>query len=385
MKRTLFGIILILCAFVTVSNAQWVFSKQDAEFNIRRGMTCVYNTRFDSATIYFNRVISDYPDHPAGYFMDAMVEWWKIQIQGVSKSDPTAFLYKIDRVTTVCDKLIEKNENDIIGLFFKGGALGFRGRYYASSQSWLKAANDGREALDILVRCSKIAPGNSDIMLGTGIYNYYAASLPEKYPALKTVMVFLPSGDKKLGLLQLESASKNAKFANVEAKVLLQQVYGPQFDDNRTEYNRICTDLYTSYPGNAIFHRKYAYSLTLLGQNDTAQSEWRKVLNGYRTKQFGYDVQAAREALYYIGTINFTNGKIQEALPYLYKCDEACRALNQDDDAFMIKLNITIGKIYDLQGQRELALKQYNKILSWDDLKGSHDEVKQYIQKPYGK
>ncbi|MBL7998625.1 MAG: hypothetical protein JNL32_08320, partial [Candidatus Kapabacteria bacterium] len=233
MKR-LFVFTAIVLAIVLTSrvHAQWAIMKSDAEVNIKKGMNYIYNTNFDSAEVCFRNVIQMYPEHPSGYFLDAMVDWWRMQIDKRNKSYSDQFLQKVERVVTVCDALTDKNEFDITGLFFKGGILGFRGRYYASNQSWLKAANDGREAFDILIKCSKLAPGNHDIMLGTGIYNYFAAALPEQYPALKTVMVFLPNGDKKLGILQLEAAGNKAKYAAVEAKVVLQQVYGNQFERN---------------------------------------------------------------------------------------------------------------------------------------------------------
>lgn len=363
--------------------AQWALMKADAEVLIRKGTNHIYNTEFDSASACFNKVITMYPEHPVGYFLDAMVDWWRMQIDKRNQSYHESFLYKVDRELQVCDKMLEKNEFDIVGLFFKGGALGYRGRYYATNQSWLKAANDAREAFDILIRCSQMAPGNHDIMLGTGIYNYFAAALPEKYSALKAVMVFLPDGDKKLGLLQLEAAAKKAKFAAVEAKVVLQQVYSRDFEKNSTEYLRISQELYSQYPKNSFFHRKYATALVSVGSLDSAEVHWRRILDGYRTKAFGYDAYAAREALYYIGYFLFGKGKYDEALPYFYKCDEACRLLDQDPSGYISFLNLYVGKIYDIQGKRDMAIAQYNKIIGWNYNTDCVNEAKQYLQTAY--
>lgn len=381
--RLAFLVILTVC--VPNAQAQWVLLKTDADKLVRDGTRYIYNVQFDSASICFNKVIQLYPEHPAGYFLDAMIEWWKIQIDRRNKSYEEVFLTKIDRVIGVCDAILEKEKFDIAGLFFKGGALGFRGRYYASNQSWLKAANDGRDAFDILMQCSKLAPANADIRLGTGIYNYFAAALPEQYPALKAVMVFLPNGEKKVGISQLESAAQKAVYAAVEAKVVLQQVYSNQFENSPHDYLRICRELYTAYPNNPVFHRKYATALLQTGNLDTSDYHWHQILANYRTKKFGYDAFSARDALYYIGWYLFQQGKYNESLPYFYKCDEASRYLDEDPSGFMIKLNLYIGKVYDIQGKRDLAISQYKKILSWRDNKGSHSEAEQLMQKPYGK
>ncbi|GIV54582.1 MAG: hypothetical protein KatS3mg039_1100 [Candidatus Kapaibacterium sp.] len=371
---------------ITPALGQWALLRTDADSLIRIGRDHIYGARFDQARQVFAQVIERYPHHPAGYFLDAMIEWWQMQLDRRNSARYEAtFLAKIDRVLAVCDSILEHNPYDIAGLFFKGGALGYRGRYYATVQSWLKAANDGRLALDILIKCNQLAPSNHDIMLGTGIYNYYAAALPEKYPVLKPIMVFLPSGDKRIGILQLEAAARNATYADIEAKVLLQQVYGAQFENQPHDYLRISQELYERYPTNPLFHRRYAVALLQVGNYDSSIAHWHRILDAYRAKAPYYDAYAAREALYYIGWHLFISGKYDQALAYFYKCDEACRLLDEDPSGFMVKLNLYVGKIYDLQGKRDLAIMQYKKVLRWQDVQNAHAEAEQYLKTPYSK
>jgi hypothetical protein len=89
----------------------------------------------------------------------------------------------------------------------------------------MNAVKDANTAFDILIKCLKVAPSNTDIMLGTGIYNYFAAAIPEKYPIVKPLLLMLPSGDKKLGEMLLKAAAKKARYASIEAKVVLMQIY----------------------------------------------------------------------------------------------------------------------------------------------------------------
>ena len=186
-----------------------------------------------------------------------------------------------------------------------------------------------------------------------------------------------------MGILQLEAAARNARYAGVEAKVVLQMVYSQQFEKQPYEYLRWSRELYQSYSSNAFFHRKYAVALVMNGYSDSADVQWRTIIDRYKQKVFGYDVYSAREALYYVGTNEFYRGNNEQALQYLYKCDEASRYLDEDPSGFMVKLNMTIGKIYDIQGKRDLAKSQYNKIISWSDYQGSHKEAEQLLQKPY--
>lgn len=381
MKQTLLGIVLII-ALTLESSGQWVLIHSDGDSVLQRGINHIYNVEFPQAHAAFTTVMVMYPQHPAGYFLDAMVEWWRIYLDRRNTSFDGAFLQKIDKVLLVCDAMLDSTPHNITALFFKGGALGFRGRYHAMRENMFSAADDGRIALAILQECQKVAPGNHDIMLGTGLYNYYAAALPDKYPALKAVMMFLPRGDKQLGLAQLKAAARKAKYASNEAKVVLIQAY---FDMEKSpaEAMEFARALHQQYPMNPAFQRAYGRCLVSLGPLDSMELTWRDILIRYMDKKTGYDKLAAREALYYIGVARMMNRDLDMALKYLFKCDEACRHLDEDPSGYMVKANLKIGQIFDMQKKREFALEQYQKVLGWDDTGGSHTDALRYIQSAY--
>lgn len=378
--------LLIATALVTLlpafASAQWVLMKSDADKLVQNGARQVYNLQFDSASANFRKVIALYPEHPAGYFLDAMVGWWKIQTNPRNESFDDDFLQKAGKTIEVADKLLEQNSNDIVGLFFKGGALGYRGRFYASRETWLKAADDGKTALDILTRCQKLAPGNHDIMLGTGIYNYFAAALPERYPLLKTVMYFLPHGDKRLGILQLQAAGKSARYAATEAKSALLQIFF-QFEKDASNALPLAQELHGQYPDNAYFHRYLGRCQVQLGMSAEYEKTWRDILKKSISGKLSYDKLTAREALYYVGLAIMSKGNYDLALKYFYKCDEGNRHLDSDETGFLVMVNLKIGNIYDMQGKRDLAIMQYNKVLGWGDRQNSHELARQYMATPY--
>lgn len=367
------------------SAAQWALMRSDADQAARTGVRHIYNLEFDSARAEFEKVIVAYPKHPVGYFLDAMVDWWQIVTDFRSKNTIDArFLSKIDKVIAVSDAILAENSNDIVGLFFKGGIIGFRGRYYVLRDEWLKAASDGKTALDIVMKCAEIAPGNRDVLLGTGLYHYFAAAVPERYPYLKPALSFLPPGDKKAGIEELRIAGKQARYANVEAKVVLMQLfYG--FERNYVEAMTIAEDLVKDFPKNSYFKAYLARCYVQVGNYEKMETLWRDILLACMDKKVGYDYVTAREAMYYIGLALKNRGQYETALQYFYKCDEFCRKLDQKPSGWMIMLNNHLGNIYDLQNKRDLAVKQYNKVLSWEDYYDSHKYAKQFLQRPYGK
>lgn len=377
--------IIIVVATVALAGqvtAQWMFMKADGDTLVRKGIDAIYNVQFQEAEHYFKQVRELYPQHPAGYFMDAMVDWWRITLSPRKYAFDDLFKTKIDRVISVCDQLLLNEPKNVTALFFKGGAMGFLGLYYVTRKNYIDAIGVAKEAMDILTECQKVAPHNHDIMLGTGIYNYFAVVLPNETPLLKPLMMFLPSGDRKLGLLQLKAAANKAQYAAIEAKVLLVTAYY-QYEKNTSEAYVYAHDLATRYPNNPSFQRALGRCLVSLGRSDTAEILWRNVILKYMDKYEAYDETAAREALYYIGQSLMNRGDLDMALKYFYKCDEACRLVDQEPSGFMVKLNLKVGQIYDMQGKRQLAIKQYQKVVSWKDYSGTQAQAQALIEKPY--
>ncbi len=349
----------------------------------KRGINAVYNLEFEKAEAEFSVLSANYPSHPAGIFFLAMIDWWKILIAIDDESMDDMFIKKMDRVITLCDSLLEIDEKNVGALFFKGGALGFQGRLRANRSSWIKAANDGRLALPIVQKAYKLAPDNDDILLGIGIYNYYAATIPERYPIVKPLMVLFPSGDKQKGIQQLTEASQRAKFAAMEAKYFLLQLYYNYERQYSTAYE-LSTSMLKAFPRNVIFHRyvgRSAYSLSKYGESQLAFEE---ILRRCEKNQTGYLRAAKREALYYLGSVAMNVHNYDAALKYLFQCDALCREIDTDEpSSYMTMTNLKIGMIYDVQQKRNYAIMQYQKVQRLKPFENSHDMAKQYLQSPY--
>jgi tetratricopeptide (TPR) repeat protein len=105
-----------------------------------------------------------------------------------------------------------------------------------------------------------------------------------------------------------------------------------------------------------------------------------------RSGSRGYTSVVEREAEYYLGTSEMAFGRIDEALAHFYRCDELCRTLDRKEPSgFMAMANLKVGNIYDMQGKRDLAVEQYNKVLGLKDYRGSHDLAETYLKNPYGR
>ncbi len=377
-KRSIYLVIL----FSSIVSSQWVTSP-DFDAQAQRGINAVYNLEFEKAEIEFSSLEKKYPSHPAGKFFLGMIDWWKILMTIDDESRDDIFINKMDDVIELCDSILDVNENNVSALFFKGGALGFQGRLRANRSSWVKAANDGRKALPIVQKAYKIAPDNYDILLGIGIYNYYASTIPEKYPIVKPVMVFFPTGEKQKGIEQLIKASERAKFASLEAKYFLLQLsynYERQYD----KAYEISTSLLKQFPNNVVFHRYVGRSSFVLSKFGESMAAFSDIIDRCDKNYRGYNNFAKREAIYYLGMISMNLYNYDQALKYFYQSDELSRMVDKDDgSAFMTMTNLRIGMIYDVQKKRNFAIMQYQKVQKMKKFENSHDLAHQYLRNPY--
>ena len=354
----------------------------EADSLVLIGADLIYNCKFDSAHAVFEQVIKKYPDHPAGYFLDGMVDWWRITVHRNVDAYQDQFLKKMDLIIEKCDELLEENPADLTALFFKGGAYGYRGRFYARDKQWISAAVDGKAGLDIMLECHKRAPGNHDIMLGSGIYNYFAGAIPEKYPMVKPLMYFLPDGDKRLGLFQLRASAKKARYTSVEARVALLQSYY-NFEHDYHQALIWAKGLHQDYPANPYFHRYLARCYNRLGRWKEIESHWREIVTRSIDRWEGYNNKTASEGLYYVGLSLQRKRGYAGAVKYFKKCIELYEYMGEDESSFYLSAQLKLGLTYDKLGERELAKKQYKIVLDLDDYNGNHDRAEKYLEKAY--
>lgn len=377
-------ILIVLLLFVTTkqSHSQWAIMYRDADSLVLLGADYVYNLEFDKAAEQFKQVQKKYPLHPAGYFLDSMIEWWKIALNTEDRSNDEIFYKKIDKVIQVCDKILDTNAYDINALFFKGGAIGYRARLKTLRDEWFSAIQDAKEALDILRKCQQLAPFNHDIMLGTGLYNYFSVKFPEEYPILKPLMFFLPNGDKRLGLFQLRAAARNARYASVEAKVALLQIYYT-FENDNYEALKIAQELVEKYPENIYFVRYLGRVQVRLGMTTDYENTWKNILDKVISRPGNYTNNFVREATYYLGLALLYKQDFSNSLKYFFKSLEGSRKIDKKPTGFQSYTLIKIGNAYDALGQRNEAIKYYRQAYDLPDFNDSKNIAKRYLDTPY--
>ena len=373
--------IFFLVLFLSLNNI--VFPQPDLS-QIRKGIDYVYHFNFDSAKIVFDDIIKQNPKNPVGYFGMTLLEWWKIYMDLNNESYDESFYEKVDKVVDISDNILDVNPNDENALLFKGGAQGYKGLLKGLRKSWLKAAEEGKNAINLLQKVLEINPDNKDALFGIGVYNYYADYIPEEEPLLKPLTFIFPKGDKLKGLLQLKEASKNSKYSNIEALFKLTQI-NLNYERNYVEAENYSNELFAKYPENPVFEKSLAESYSFQSKLTEAIKTWKSILDKGNKKQFGYNVsQLQREAYYYLGLSYLWQINYPESEYNLLKCEELTRALDiSRDTPYGAYTYLMLGMIYDKKGDVPKADFYYEKVLSMKNFGTSHDEAKKFKKERY--
>ena len=365
--KKIFLIILLFSSSIYAQNS-------DFDSRVKEGIKQIYNIKFTEAEKTFRSVIADYPQHPAGRFFIAMIDWWKILLDPDNESYDEIFFQKLEDVIYQCDQLLDKNPKDVDALFFKGGSIGFRGRLRAFRESWLKAADDGREALPIVEEAASLDPNNMDVQLGFGIYNYYAAVIPNENPLIKPLMIFFPDGDKEKGIQQLKNTAFNGKFAKYEARYFLMTLY------YRYENNSIIADDYAKllqedFPDNPVFEKWRGRIAVRKGDYFLADSVFRNVLLKADKNYVGYNrPNTLREAAYYVGNNLKNNGQLDSAKVFFERCIVESQKIDEEgeESGFQVNAYLYLAQMAETLNKKEEAIRLYEIILSIRDYGKSH-------------
>lgn len=387
----LIGLLFINTLDTTDLNAQqkyekWSFEKKDKHIEhqaIKKGIDYIYNLQFVKAKQLFSKIISKHPNHPVGYFYDGMVDWWKIMIDLPNEKYDEVFEKKMDLVIEKCDHILLRDRNNYEGVFYKCAALGFRGRLRANRKKWIKAAGDAKDALPLVERLKNLKTENNDVKFGLGLYNYYADAIPEKYPVLKPITVFLPKGNKQKGIQQLIYASKNATYASTEALYFLSKIYF-SFEKNYLKANEFVKKLHHRYPKNTFFYEYLARTYYSKGDLIKALTLYQELLSKIENNDLVSNEYIVQKAHFFIGKIYQYKSMYHKAVYQFEKCE----AISLKRDVKYITFYdahclLEKGKMYDMLNKREMAIKSYKQVLNKDDINSSHELAEKYLNKPY--
>jgi tetratricopeptide (TPR) repeat protein len=347
----------------------------------QRGLDLLYNLEFERAQPVFDALARRHPDHPVGAFLQALVPWWRILLDLNSTEHDDAFLDALEETVERADRLLRRDRRNLDAIFFKGAALGFRGRHLANRRSYWKAAWAGKGALDYVLALNRREPARADFGFGTGIYDYYAAVIPERYPWSRPFVALFPDGDKGRGLAALHRAFRDGVYIRTEAAYFLLQIYY-LYERDYAKSLQFISWLREEHPDNAFFHAMEGRIYFRFGVPDRGVDVFREVLARFEAGKTGYNAAAAEQALYFIGRRAMDRQRDAEAERAFARLERLARK-NPNPTIWQTAGRLRHAMLADARGDRQAAVRRYREVLRLRDAWGAHEDARRYLKQPF--
>lgn len=351
-----------------------LLSDVNVQLQCTQALNDLYNFKFQQAEVTFNSLKTGYGWHPLPYFLIGLSEWWKIMPNTKDTSHDEKFLAYMDTTIRIADRLHDEfPAYRAEAAFFLAAAYGFQGRLYSDEErkNWRKAASVGKDALDYLEESKAAQDLSPELLFGDALYNYFSVWVPENYPALKPILWFFPKGDKALGLKQLKEVSYNAFYTRTEAMVWLMRILN-SYENDQFQALQISKYLNEEYPDNPYFHRYYARMLYSLGRYNEAEPVCKEILQRIDSGMVGYEGTSGRYAAFFLGQINESRKKYDEAKGFYLQCVKFAEEIDATETGYYLFSLIALGEIADREGNKAEAKKYFKKV---KDKAGRKDEA----------
>jgi len=231
----------------------------------------VYNEELKEAEEVARRIIRKYPDHPAGYFIQAVViDAWMLKFQSNKKENE---LYRYcDLAIEKGEKLLSKEPGNEWAKFFIGGADGYKGTYEARYERWITAFRFGWKGVSVLLELQDSKSDIIDINYGVGSYDYWRSAL------MKTLWWMPGIEDKReSGIQKLYKARQRGVYTKNFASSALVDIL---LNEKRFEEAlKIADEMLERYGSSTVFQWGRARSLFGLKRYDEASKSIQVILS----------------------------------------------------------------------------------------------------------
>ncbi len=267
MKRILLLFFLLIPVF---AQAQ-ILTDSSLRQTILKALDHLYNFEFTEAEPYIRQLQTRYPQHPVGSILRAsQIQWQYFPLKG----NPTAtaqFVEAATKALDLCEKRLDRDENDAEAIFFALTAHGYMALKYNNEHEQMKAVSESRRAYRYMKDGFKLMEKNPEFYFTTGLYNYYVERYPMEHPVVKPLMIFFQDGDMGLGIKQMETAARRGLFTRAETNYYLTHIY-LKYENQPGRALTYIKPLAARYPTNPLYSMLNTETLLLMGQYSEAES-----------------------------------------------------------------------------------------------------------------
>lgn len=359
------------------------------------GFAHIYNMDYAQAEQDFISLEKDYPRHPAPSLYLASILWLKElehrQDLALSRfASPGYFSQKTDqkmpprereiffkhiqRCESLSNAILSKNRKDKDGRYFLAMTYGMRASFAITvDHGFREAFSSGNKAYSICSQIIKGDPAYYDAYLTLGTYEYIVGSIPWYLKWM--VFIIGAHGSKQEGFEHLRLASTKGIYNKNEAQ-LVDMVLSVR-EHNYPGALTLAQSLADRFPRNFLFALNIGQILQYAGQKDQAASMLMQVLNRVEAREPNFDRLPLQKFRYTLALELMDMGKLDLAQEQFQK--SADDPQTQAGEKALSHLHLA--RILEMKGRKNDALREYQTVLSLEDIEGTHDEAKSSLKK----
>jgi hypothetical protein len=295
-----------------------------------------------------------------------------------TQEDPTAR----DRILSLADEAIHeadwrlsKNPNDIDALYARGWTRAIKCTYVAMvERGFMAGFKLATAAKDDEIRVLQLDPDYVDAKLVVGVYEYVVGALPL---AFKFIIGFAGiTGSKSKGLDMLTDDGNRGPVTSIEARTTIALFL--RREGRYKEAVQVVRALRNQYPRDYLFNLEEANLRKDAGEGMAAVDAYREILAANEKPRYFY---SPRLELTYFGLGDALRGQrhyAEAAQAY----DQAAGTPNVSPE-LKIRSLLAAGQCRDLNGERQLAVKDYQAAIDCGPNTSRADTARKYLRRPY--
>jgi tetratricopeptide (TPR) repeat protein len=259
------------------------------------------------------------------------------------------------------------------GIFFALSAHSYLSLVASEEKDYMKALSEAKKSYAFMKKGFDLMNKFPEFYFSTGLYNYYVVQYPENHPAVKPFMFFFTSGNKQLGIQQMEKSILQGTFTRTEACYWLAHIYIKH--ENRPQKALHYTQqLINKYPANIHYVMRHTEMLVANGKYEQAQPYIQKLL-AHQNKMFH-------------GAAYIFQGMIQEKevknhalarLNYQRAFNLSVADMRYTKDLYA-QAYAGLARIADNEGNKLAARDLYKKTLELAEYNSTLREAKHYLK-----
>lgn len=246
--------------------------KDPKAFQIAKAATeAMYNMEKRKCDSLVQLLRPKYSQHPAYFMIQAMNIRWNIKPLAVNSDAYNDHRRLLELCFEKAQLMLKENPESNEGIFFSLSTQSLMAQYAAEDGNYLKALRIAKSVYGHMKKGFELTEVNPEFYFSTGLYNFYREQYPETHPIYKSFVWVFASGNKQLGLEQLETAVKKGTFTNVEAALFLSYIY-LRYEHKPEKSIEFSQHLISKFPKNFFFQVLYTDALILNKRYEEAKT-----------------------------------------------------------------------------------------------------------------